>query len=96
MHINCFVSNVLGLAIMNKLNTETRIYRTKFGIVTFILKRLFVMFFKVDRQVLFCATLAKYLPKLITKGYHTNFINMALWEILCPGCAQTTSVSQVE
>ena len=31
-----FVSNFWGLAILKKLNTETCVYRTKFGIVMFI------------------------------------------------------------
>ena len=35
--ITSFLSNFLGLAILKKLNTETRVYRTEYGIVTFIL-----------------------------------------------------------
>ena len=34
-----FFSNFWGLAILKKFNTETRVYRTKFGNVTFIFKR---------------------------------------------------------
>ena len=40
LHINCFFSIFWGLAILKKFKTETRVYRTKFGIVTFILKPL--------------------------------------------------------
>ena len=36
--ISCFLSNFGGLAILRKLTIETRVYRTKFGIVTFTLK----------------------------------------------------------
>ena len=36
--ISCFLSNLLGLAILTKLNTETCVFRYKFGNVTFILK----------------------------------------------------------
>ena len=36
--ITCFLSNFWGLAVLKKLNTETHIYRTKYGNVTFILK----------------------------------------------------------
>ena len=36
--ITCFLSNFWGLKILKKLNTEIRIYLTKFGNVTFILK----------------------------------------------------------
>ena len=34
--INCLLLNVWGLAILKKLITEACVYRTKFGIVTFI------------------------------------------------------------
>ena len=33
-----FPSNVCGVAILRNLNTETRVFRTKLAIVTFILK----------------------------------------------------------
>ena len=35
--ITICLTNLLGLAILNKLNTEMRIYRTEFGTVMFIL-----------------------------------------------------------
>ena len=34
--ISCFLSNFWGLATLKKINTETRVFCTKFGIVKFI------------------------------------------------------------